>query len=294
VSKAALAMLDAAATNAKGRGSFERLRAPALALPGLFLALLVLISVITPLVLPDAPFQQHLSEALAGPSSAHPLGTDELGRDLLSRLILGTRISFEVGFGSTAVALAIGGLLGLWSGYSENPVGAVIMRLSDVLLAFPSILLAMLVVTVMRTDLPGVIVAVALVNIPVFVRLNRALMLSQRRLEYVEAAKALGGSTSYVILRAVLPNVLAPLAVQSALAIANAVLLEAGLSFLGLGVQPPTPSLGLELQEAAAYLRQDAWFGIFPGLLLILIVLALNKLADEGARWYGRTDLKVE
>ncbi len=158
------------------------------------------------------------------------------------------------------------------------------MRGCDVLLAFPAVLLAMLVATVLNTGLTGVILAIAVVSVPVFVRLANAMMLSYRHAQFVEAAIAFGGSRRYVIFRSVLPNVLAPLAVQTAFTVANAVLLEAGLSFLGLGIQPPTPSLGLMLQDARGYLRADAWFGICPGVLLILIVLSLNGVADTVAR----------
>jgi peptide/nickel transport system permease protein len=154
------------------------------------------------------------------------------------------------------------------------------MRVSDVLLAFPAVLLAMLVATVLKAGISGVILSIAIVSLPTFARLAQAVMLEQRQRVYVDAAIAFGASPAYIIFRAVLPNVLAPLIVQTAFTVANAVLLEAGLSFLGLGIQPPNPSLGLMLQEARGYIRSDAWFGICPGVLLILIVLALNAAAD--------------
>lgn len=249
-----------------------------------FLVLVLLVAIAAPLITPYDPLAQNLDHALELPSAAHLLGTDDLGRDLLSRLMLGTRVSVEVGFGAALLALVIGTSLGLFAGYKRGFAGAAVMRCSDVLLAFPAVLLAMLVATVLRAGLIGVILAVAAVSVPVFVRLAHAVMLAQRTLQYVEAAVAFGGSRFYVIFKAVLPNVLGPLAVQTAFTIANAVLLEAGLSFLGLGIQPPTPSLGLMLQEARGYLRADAWFGICPGVLLILIVLALNATADAIGR----------
>ena len=253
--------------------------------PGVFLIVVLLVAAMAPWIAPQDPLAQTLDRALEMPSAHFLLGTDDLGRDLLSRLMLGTRVSVEVGFGSAVIALLVGTSLGLLAGYQSGVITAVIMRLSDVLLAFPAVLLAMLVATIFKIGMAGVILAVAVVSIPTFVRLAQAVMLAQRHLQYVDAAVAFGASRGYVIFRAVLPNVIGPLAVQTAFAIANAVLLEAGLSFLGLGIQPPTPSLGLMLQEARGYLRADAWFGICPGVLIILIVLALNAQADEIGRW---------
>jgi peptide/nickel transport system permease protein len=245
-----------------------------------FLVFVLLIALTAPLITPYDPLTQDLDHALQLPSLGHWLGTDDLGRDLLSRLMLGTRVSVAVGFGSAILALLIGTAAGLIAGYQAGWLGATIMRVSDVLLAFPAVLLAMLVATVLRAGITGVILSIAIVSLPTFSRLAQAVMLEQRHRTYVDAAIAFGASSNYVVFRAVLPNVLAPLIVQTAFTIANAVLLEAGLSFLGLGIQPPNPSLGLMLQEARGYIRSDAWFGICPGVLLILIVLALNAAAD--------------
>jgi len=245
-----------------------------------FLVFVLVLSVMAPWVTPYDPLAQDLDHALQLPSLDHWLGTDDLGRDLLSRLMLGTRVSVAVGFGSAVLALAIGTGAGMVAGYQAGWLSATIMRLSDVLLAFPAVLLAMLVATVLKTGISGVILSIAVVSLPTFARLAQAVMLEQRHRTYVDAAIAFGASPGYIIFRAVLPNVLAPLIVQTAFTIANAVLLEAGLSFLGLGIQPPDPSLGLMLQEARGYVRSDAWFGICPGVLLILIVLALNAAAD--------------
>ncbi len=250
-----------------------------------FLVLLTLAAIAGPWIVPNGPLAQNLDQALQLPGWQHWLGTDDLGRDLLSRLLLGTRVSLEVGFGAAVLALVVGTGCGLLAGYQPGFLSALIMRVSDVALAFPAVLLAMLVATILKTGLSGVILAIAVVAVPTFVRLAYAVMLEQRHRQYVEAALAFGASRLYVIGRAVLPNVLAPLVVQTAFTIASAVLLEAGLSFLGLGIQPPRPSLGLMLQEARGYLRSDAWFGVCPGLLLILIVLALNAAADALGRW---------
>jgi peptide/nickel transport system permease protein len=246
-----------------------------------FLVFVLLIALAAPLITPYGPLTQDLDHALQLPSLDHWLGTDDLGRDLLSRLMLGTRVSVAVGFGSAILALLIGTTAGLIAGYQAGWLSATIMRVSDVLLAFPAVLLAMLVATVLRASITSVILSIAVVSLPTFARLAQAVMLEQRHRTYVDAAIAFGASSNYVIFRTVLPNVLAPLIVQTAFTIASAVLLEAGLSFLGLGIQPPNPSLGLMLQEARGYIRSDAWFGICPGILLILIVLALNAAADR-------------
>jgi ABC-type dipeptide/oligopeptide/nickel transport system permease subunit len=258
--------------------------------PFVGLALIVLIAVFGPFLTQDS-LAQDLKKYLVPPTRDNLLGTDDLGRDLLSRLILGTRLSLVIGFGSAAIALVVGGTLGMWAGYGAGLVSATIMRCSDVLLAFPAVLLAMLVATIFKTGMLGVIPAIAIVSIPTFVRLANAMMLSQRHLQFVEAAVAFGAAPGYVIFRSVLPNVVGPLAVQTAFTIANAVLLEAGLSFLGLGIQPPTPSLGLILQDARGFIRTHAWYGIFPGLILIVIVLCLNGVADAIARRLDRRSL---
>jgi ABC-type dipeptide/oligopeptide/nickel transport system permease subunit len=250
----------------------------------LFLAAFAFVAVFAPWITPFDPLAQDLNNALALPTLQHLLGTDDLGRDILSRLMLGTRVSVEVGFGSALLALLVGATLGLWAAYRPGIVAGTIMRISDVLLAFPAVLLAMIVATVLHTGSIGVLLAIALISVPSFVRLAYAIMLAQRHQQYVEAAEAFGASSLYIVFRSVLPNALGPLAVQTAFTVANAVLLEAGLSFLGLGIQPPTPSLGLMLQEARAYIRTDAWFGVCPGLTIVAMVLALNAVADNMAR----------
>ena len=253
-------------------------------LPVVGFAIVVIVAMLGPLVSSHDPLAQDLKKYLERPSWENLLGTDELGRDTLVRLFVGIRLSLEVGFGSASLALVIGSVLGLWAGYRSGFGSAVIMRCSDVLLAFPAVLLAMLVATVFKTGMLGVILAIAIVSIPTYVRLANAMMLSQRHLQYVEAAVAFGASPGRVIFRSVLPNILAPLVVQTAFTIANAVLLEAGLSFLGLGIQPPTPSLGLILHDARGFIRTHPWFGIFPGLVLIVLVLCLNGMADAIGR----------
>lgn len=248
------------------------------------LTLFVLVAIAASWIAPMDPLAQDLNDVLALPSLQHLLGTDDLGRDILSRLIFGVRVSLEVGFGSALLALMCGTTLGLWAAYRPGLIAGAIMRVSDVLLAFPAVLLAMICATVLRSGSVGVLLAIAVISVPTFVRLAYAVMLAQRHQQYVEAAEAFGATSRYIIFRAVLPNAFGPLAVQTAFTIANAVLLEAGLSFLGLGIQPPEPSLGLMLQEARGYIRSDAWFGVCPGLTIVVMVLALNQAADDTAR----------
>lgn len=257
-------------------------------LPVGFVALLAVAAAAAPLIAPHDPMAPNLTHRLEGPSGAFWLGTDDLGRDVLSRLIFGARVSLLVGLASTAITLGIGLPLGLYCGYISGRASAVIMRVVDAWLAFPPILLAMVVSTVLGAGIVNISLSIALVFWPGLVRVVRAAVLSQRELQYVEASRALGASTLYVMFRSILPNVLAPLAVQTALLAAGAILLEAGLTFLGLGIRPPTPSWGGMLQEAKTYLRQDPWFGVFPGLLLLVVVLALNGVADVVARHYQR------
>jgi peptide/nickel transport system permease protein len=248
------------------------------------LSLFVLVAIAAPWIAPMDPLTQDLNEVLALPSLHHLLGTDDLGRDILSRLIFGIRASLEVGFGSAMLALVCGASLGLWAAYRPGLIAGATMRISDVLLAFPAVLLAMIFATMLRAGLVGVLFAIAVISVPTFVRLAYAVMLAQRHQQYVEAAEAFGASSWYIIFGSVLPNALGPLAVQTAFTIANAILLEAGLSFLGLGIQPPQPSLGLMLQEARGYIRSDAWFGVCPGLTIVIMVLALNQAADDMAK----------
>ena len=280
-----MALFTASATR---RFRYRRLQ-PSGAIAGAFLALIAVAAATAPWIAPFDPLAQDLDNTLALPSALHWLGTDDLGRDILSRLIFGARVSLEVGFGSALLSLAIGTGAGLWAGYRPGLIAGAIMRVSDVLLAFPAVLLAMIVAAVLRAGSGGVLLAIAVISVPTFVRLAYAVMLAQRHQAYVEAAQAFGASSFYIIFRSVLPNAVGPLVVQTAFTVANAILLEAGLSFLGLGIQPPTPSLGLMLQEARGYIRSDAWFGIGPGLTIVAMVLALNSLADAIAQ---RADLR--
>lgn len=231
-------------------------------------------------LMPYDPTAQNLAERLLPPSLAHPLGTDDLGRDLLQRIVAGAWISLQVGLISVAIALALGTALGTLAGYVGKWADETIMRVIDVMMAFPGILLAILIVAVMGPSLTNAMIAIGLVNVPVYARLVRASVMGVKSQEFVEAARASGASHLAVVFRHVLPNCLTPLMVQATLGIATAILETAGLSFLGLGAQPPTPEWGTMLNNARAFIRSAPWTVTFPGLAIMLVVLGFNLLGD--------------
>jgi peptide/nickel transport system permease protein len=231
-------------------------------------------------VVPFDPFAISADEPLSAPSRDHVFGTDELGRDVLSRTLFGARISLTVAAGSAGAALLLSVPLGLLAGYLGGPVDTVISRLLDTIFAFPAVLLGIGVVALLGTGIANVVVAVAIISVPTLGRLTRVAVLSQRSEEYVQAARALGASGTRVVTRHILQNVVPPLLVQTALVMADAVLLEAGFSFLGLGSRPPTPSWGTMLDSGRNFLSQAPWLGIFPGLAVTLTILGLNALGD--------------
>lgn len=244
------------------------------------LLLLVLTAVLAPVLAPHDPFQQNLSRRLEPPSLDHPLGTDEMGRDVLSRIIFGARISLRVGLVSIFFALTGGSALGLLSGYRGGFVDTLIMRCMDILLAFPSILLAIVIVAVTGPGIDNVMLAVSIVLLPQFSRLVRARVLSVREMAYIEAQRALGAGDLRIILVGVLPNCAAPLIVQSTLSLGTAILDAAGLSFLGLGAQPPMPEWGAMLSGSRDLLFRAPWVMTFPGLAIFVVVLGLNLFGD--------------
>lgn len=231
-------------------------------------------------VMPYDPTAQNLSERLLPPSWAHPLGTDDLGRDIGLRIVAGAWISLRVGLLSVAIALVLGTALGTLAGYAGKWVDETIMRVIDVMMAFPGILLAILIVAIMGPSLTNAMIAIGLVNVPVYARLVRASVLGIKSQEFVEAAHASGASHVAVVFRHILPNCLTPLMVQSTLGIATAILETAGLSFLGLGAQPPLPEWGTMLNNARAFIRSAPWTVTFPGLAIMLVVLGFNLLGD--------------
>lgn len=243
-----------------------------------------LVAAAAPVVAPADPLGVNMALRFTPPTAAHWLGTDELGRDILSRLIFGARVSLQVGFASVLLAALAGVPAGLWAGYAQGRSGAVIMRTMDALLAIPAVLLAMATVAFLGASPTNVTLAIALVNVPRFARITRASVLSESALEYVLAAQAAGARSGRILFRTLLPNVTGPLLVQAALAAADAVILEASLSFLGLGIQPPHPSWGLMVETAKRYLHQAPWYAVAPGVVLVLLVLNINWAADAVQR----------
>ena len=226
------------------------------------------------------PVRQDLANAFMSPSLAHPLGTDDLGRDQLVRLLYGGRLTLLVGFGAVAIGFVIGVPVGALSGYLGGWLDMVAQRLIDVILAFPNILLAIALVAALGPGLRNVVVSVGITSIPGFVRLVRASALSIRELPYVEAARALGVPAWKILLRHVIPNSLAPVIVQATLQLGAAILVAAGLGFLGLGVQPPTPEWGTMLGSSRQFIFSDPILVIVPGLAIFGAVLAFNLLGD--------------
>lgn len=256
------------------------IRRPAGAIGLGIICFFAIVAILAPQLAPYTPFAQHAGHELSPPSTPFLLGTDELGRDVLSRILYGARISLGVGLVAVAIGSCIGISAGLLAGVNGGIIDAAIMRVMDTLLAFPGILLGIAVATVLGPGLLNAAVAVGIVNIPQFGRISRASFLIEREKEYVLAAQAGGVSPSRIVMRHVLPNIAAPLFVQAGVAMAFAVLLEAGLSFLGLGVRPPAPSWGTMLETSRSYLQSAPWYGFFPGLALTLLILGLNFTAD--------------
>ena len=246
-------------------------------------AILVVVAVAAiagPALTPLDPSAQELPLRLARPSLAHPFGLDELGRDILARVLAGARISFLVGFVVVTVSASVGTTLGAIAGYFGGAVDDVISRVIDVLLAFPGLLLAIALVAVLGPSLGNVLFALAIVGWVGYARLVRGQVLRAREFEYVQAARALGASTSRILLRHVIPAALPAVVVQATLGMAAAIIGEAALSFLGLGVQPPTPSWGSMLNDGRGHLLDAPHLTIFPGLAIGLVVLGLNFVGD--------------
>jgi ABC-type dipeptide/oligopeptide/nickel transport system permease subunit len=215
-----------------------------------------------------------------GGAKIYWLGTDDLGRDLLSRLIYGSRVSLMVGFFSVALSLIIGSLLGLWSGYAGGKVDFIIMRAMDVMMALPSILFAIVVVAILGPNLSNTIVAVALVSVPGFVRLMRALVMAEKKKNYVVASGIYGASHWRQTFQNILPNCSAPMIVQATLGFSDGILNAAALGFLGLGAQPPTPEWGVMLSDARSFIESSPWLVTLPGLCILIVVLSFNLLGD--------------
>jgi ABC-type dipeptide/oligopeptide/nickel transport system permease subunit len=250
-------------------------------LTGLLILAVMLILVFTaPLWQRHDPERQQLSRVLRPMSAVNPLGTDHLGRDILARILYGGRLSLLIGFLAVGIGLAIGVPLGALSGFQGGWTDLVIQRFADILLSFPGFLLALSLVSILGVGLQNVIISVGISAIPSFIRLVRSSVLSIREQAFVEAARALGQRAWIIILRHVLPNAMAPIIVQGTLNLGSAILVAAGLGFLGLGVQPPTPEWGTMLGEGRQYIFRAPSITLFPGLAIFLAVLGFNLLGD--------------
>ncbi|NGO52147.1 ABC transporter permease subunit [Allomesorhizobium camelthorni] len=247
---------------------------------------LVVIALLAPLIAPHLPYAQYRDATLLPPfwqdggRAAFPLGTDAVGRDMLSRLLFGARYSLFIGVFVTTIALVGGIIIGVIAGYFGGWIDTVIMRVMDVILAFPSLLLALVLVAVLGPGLTNAMIAIALVLQPHFVRLTRAAVMSEKGREYVTAARVAGAGPLRLMFRTILPNCMAPLIVQATLSFSNAILDAAALGFLGMGAQPPTPEWGTMLAEAREFILRAWWVVTFPGLAILITVLAINLMGD--------------
>ncbi|MEG2118738.1 MAG: ABC transporter permease [Pseudoflavonifractor sp.] len=239
----------------------------------------ILLALFAAVIAPYDPAQ--IGMKLLPPSGEHWFGTDKFGRDIFSRTIYGARVSLLVGIIAVGIAATAGYVLGLVAGYFEGWADLIIMRIMDVLFAFPSILLALFIVAVLGKGIVNTMIAIGIVNIPVFCRTVRASVISAKGLEYVSNARSVGVKTGTILVRHISPNVVAPFTVQATLALSSAILTEASMSFLGLGIQPPDPSWGSMLSEARAWMEQAPWMAIFPALFIIVTILLFNILGDS-------------
>ncbi|GAA0328632.1 ABC transporter permease [Bacillus carboniphilus] len=248
---------------------------------GVFTVVIIITALFAPFIAPFDPSEQDYSKVLQSPNGVNWFGTDELGRDIFSRVIFGAQISLQAGLISVGIALVIGIPIGMISGYFRGFWDEfVIMRITDAMLAFPSLVLALALAAVFGAGLENAMIAIGIVLTPNIIRLVRAEVLAHREREYVEACRASGLKNWRILLLHILPNILAPIIVQATLAIASAIISEASLSYLGLGTQPPDPSWGSMLSSGQGYLAQAPWIALFPGLFIFITVMAINLFGD--------------
>ena len=262
---------------------WRRLRKNKMAMLGLVILVMLALTAIFADVIADYDTKviaQDIKNRLQGPSMEHWCGTDEFGRDIFARLVHGSRVSLVVGLISVSISLLMGGALGAIAGYYGGRVDNVIMRIMDIFLSVPSILLAMTIVAALGTSLINVMLAIGVSGIPGYARIVRASVMSIKDQEFVEASRAIGAKSPTTIFREILPNCLAPIIVQATLSVAGAILSTASLSFIGLGVQPPSPEWGAMLSGGRNYLRDALHLTLFPGLAIVITILALNLLGD--------------
>jgi peptide/nickel transport system permease protein len=247
---------------------------------GAILVVMILAALLAPALSPYDPIKASQRTSLEAPSAAHPMGTDRFGRDILSRVLWGGRLSLPVGFVSVLIAAVFGVSLGLLAGYYGGRIDALIMRCVDLMLAFPGILLALVIVAILGGSLLNLMIAVGIASIPDYVRITRGTVLSIREREFVLAARTVGASSLAIIVRHILPNILAPVIVLATLGMASAIITGSTLSFLGLGIKPPTPEWGNMLDEGRGFLQRAWWVAFFPGLAIMLTVFSINLLGD--------------
>ena len=266
----------------KGIASITRTRGAGLGLVWVLFAIFVALA--ASLVAPYDPGDQDYDALRQPPSVSHPFGTDHVGRDILSRVAYGARVSLSAGIIAVGLAVVVGVLAGLVSGYFSGWIDSVIMRIADAIWSFPTLVLALTLTAILGPSLRNVMIAVGIVFTPIFARLARAETLSVREREFTTAARSVGAPTYRILLVHILPNIAASIIVQATLMVSSAILIEAGLSFLGVGVRPPTPSWGSDLRDGSKFLRQAWWMSVFPGAAIFVTVLAINLLGD-GVRW---------
>ena len=249
-------------------------------LGGILIIIYVTSALFAPILFTGNPSALNLMNSLESPSVDHPLGTDELGRSILGRIIYGSRISLLIAVGVVSVGVIIGIPLGLVSGYYRGKVDFIIQRVTDTMLAFPGFLLALALVAVLRVGLKNTVISIGISMVPLYIRLVRGCVLSVREEVYVEAARAVGTRDAIILIRHILPNVMVPITVQTSLSMGTAILFAAGLGFLGIGIQPPTPEWGSMLGSARSYLFHAPHVATFPGIAIFLAVLSFNLLGD--------------
>lgn len=260
---------------------WRRLKQNKAAMIGLFIiGVLVFTAIFADFIAPEGYDDQDLYRRFIPPGSKHILGTDHLGRDILSRIIYGSRISLQVGFIAVGIAAVIGGTLGAVAGYYGKRLDNMIMRLMDILLAIPSILLAISIVAALGANLVNVMIAVGIASIPSYARIVRASVLTIKDQEFIEAARAIGADDFRIIIKHIIPNAMAPIIVQATLGVASAILSAAGLSFIGLGIQPPNPEWGAMLSAGRYYIRDHWHIATFPGLAIMITIFGLNLFGD--------------
>lgn len=276
---------DGVVKKKKSRGqmaeTWMRLRKNKLALVGLFiLVMMLMVAIFADFIAPYEYDEQFLENAFQSPNKQNIFGTDEFGRDIFSRVVHGSRISLQVGIIAVGIAVIVGGFLGAIAGYTGGRIDNLIMRLMDILLSIPQMLLAISIVAALGNSLGNLMVAVGISSIPQYARIVRASVISIKNEEFVEASKATGSGDLRIIMKHVLPNCLAPVIVQSTLGVGLAILTAAGLSFIGLGIKPPTPEWGAMLSGARQYIRDYSYMALFPGLAIVVTIFGFNVLGD--------------